>query len=75
MSDGVKETLCSRCIHRQVCLIKERYLKFQKQIDDLYETFKKEELIESFYGTSFIKPIELKCRHYISDNCYGIKGN
>lgn len=73
MSDGVKETLCTRCIHRQVCLIKERYLGFQKKVDNLYEMFKSEETIELFHDTSFIKPIELNCRYYISDSYYGTK--
>lgn len=73
MSDGIKETLCTRCIHREVCLVKERYLKFQKKVDNLYEMFKSEETIESFDGTGFIKPIELNCRHYIPASSYGIK--
>lgn len=35
MSDGVKETMCTRCDHRNVCKFKEDYLKALELVKDI----------------------------------------
>lgn len=54
MSDGVKETICMRCVHLPVCSKKETYLKIKKALD--------KEL--SYFATDFIEPVEPKCKYY-----------
>ncbi len=36
MSDAVKETLCTRCVHRSVCSHKNDYLAIIKTISEAY---------------------------------------
>jgi hypothetical protein len=40
MSDAVKETCCTRCIHRNVCLYKDDYLAIIKAISETYVSTK-----------------------------------
>ena len=34
MSDGVKETLCTRCVHRTVCKHKDEFLKAIQAVNE-----------------------------------------
>ena len=34
MSEGVKETLCTHCIHREVCAYKQDFLDIIKAVED-----------------------------------------
>lgn len=43
MSEGVRETICSRCVHSKVCGFKERYLSMVKHLNDEFESFMKME--------------------------------
>lgn len=33
--DGVKETLCTRCAHKDVCKYKEQFLVVQEKLDEV----------------------------------------
>lgn len=39
MSGGVRETICTRCEHRDVCKHKETYLEFLKAQENLYAEY------------------------------------
>ena len=45
MSDGVRETFCTKCLHREVCAYKDTYLRYnvmddwQKTMDALVKAF------------------------------------
>ena len=62
MSDGVRETQCTRCMHRHICKYKEVYLK-------AVEAVSKVEVIENGITRTpitmleFLNPIELDCRY------------
>lgn len=43
MSEGVRETICTRCVHSKVCGFKERYLSMVKHLNDEFESFMKME--------------------------------
>lgn len=65
---GTKETLCTRCIHREVCSLKIEFLEAQKTVDDVYisrpcDDGKKVGMIH-LRDIKYIKPVELMCVHY-----------
>ena len=41
MDGGVRETICTRCVHRKVCRNVEIYLEFLKQSENYMESFRK----------------------------------
>lgn len=32
MCDGVRETICTRCEHREVCVYKDKYLRYLEML-------------------------------------------
>lgn len=40
---GVRETICSKCVHGQVCAYKERYLKMLSHLNEEFVLFMTEE--------------------------------
>jgi len=68
MTNCVKETLCTSCVHREVCSKKEEYLAAQKAVDNLF--VKKNDVIGNYLNTmTWIKPVQLQCIYHMS-NCY-----
>ena len=67
MSEGVKETLCTCCAHRDVCVYKPDYLHILKSIEDI-------SIIKEFpdgnasskkiASYDFISEISVGCRYY-----------
>lgn len=53
---GVRETMCTGCVHRQVCKNIETYMAFLKESEKLYREFQKE--------IDFIEPKDPVCRFY-----------
>ena len=43
MDAGVRETLCSRCLHSQVCAHKKDYLNMVKKLEELFYSVPEEE--------------------------------
>ena len=74
---GVKETQCTRCGHREVCSLKTEFLEAQKAIDEVYvsrpcEDGKKVGMIR-IRDIKYIEPVELHCKHYISNTGVNIR--
>lgn len=67
MSGCVKESLCSSCIHREVCSLKEKFLAAQRAVDELKFSYGypdgKVEILK-LCNIGFIQPVNLKCAHY-----------
>lgn len=63
---GVKETHCTTCIHRGVCLIKSDFLNAQKEVDNLRVTNSSGGDIR-LCDISFIEPVNLRCKFYHRD--------
>lgn len=39
MSNGVRETICTRCVHREVCIYKETYLQYLQALEQFNEKY------------------------------------
>lgn len=79
MPEGVKETLCTRCEHREVCIYKLDYLNILKAVENARVSVVKEYQDGGFSSKKvidydFISGISVGCRYYQhrTDNCrYG----
>lgn len=77
MSEYCKETMCTTCIHQDVCSLKGKFLDAQKAVDGLIVY---DELPTGLLGQvklrdiGFIKPVELECIHYVYKGSAGVKG-
>ena len=77
MSECCKETMCTTCIHQDVCSLKGKFLDAQKAVDGLVVY---DELPTGLLGQvklrdiGFIKPVELECIHYVYKGFAGVKG-
>ena len=77
MSECCKETMCTTCIHQDICSGKEKFLDAQKAVDGLvvYDKLPDGKLGQvKLRDISFIKPVELACIHYIYKGSAGVKG-
>ena len=76
MSESCKETMCTTCIHQDVCSLKRKFLDAQKAVDGLIVY---DELPTGLLGQvklrdiGFIKPVELECIHYVYKGSLCIK--
>ena len=77
MSECCKETMCTTCIHQDICSLKGKFLDAQKAVDGLIVY---DELPTGLLGQvklrdiGFIKPVELECIHYVYKGSAGVKG-
>ena len=77
MSECCKETMCTTCIHQDICSVKKKFLDAQKAVDGLIVY---DELPTGLLGQvklrdiGFIKPVELECIHYVYKGSAGVKG-
>ena len=77
MSECCKETMCTTCIHQDICSLKGKFLDAQKAVDGLIVY---DELPTGLLGQvklrdiGFIKPVELECVHYVYKGSAGVKG-
>ena len=74
---GVKETQCTHCGHREVCSLKAEFLEAQKAVDEVYvsrscEDGKKVAMI-NIHNIKYIKPVELRCKHYVPNTGVNIR--
>ena len=71
MSDyGVKETACTRCVHRDVCSKKDIFMKARKTADGLCLYLRDENnstTTQSISDYDWIRPIQLECKYYIKE--------
>ena len=69
MSEGVKETLCTRCAHREVCMYKLYYLSILKAVENARVSVVKDAQDGGFSSKKvsdydFISEISVECRYY-----------
>lgn len=69
MPDGVKETLCNRCEHKDVCAYKFDYLNILKAVENARVSVIKENTDGGFSTKKvsdydFISGISISCRYY-----------
>ena len=77
MSECCKETMCTTCVHQDICSVKEKFLDAQKAVDGLviYDKLPDGKLGQvKLRDIGFIKPVELVCIHYIYKGSAGVKG-
>ena len=80
MSEGVKETLCTRCEHREVCMYKPYYLNILKAVENARVSSITDTQDGGFSSKKvadydFISGISVGCRYYRhrTDTCrYGV---
>ena len=76
MSECCKETMCTTCIHQDVCSLKGKFLDAQKAVDGLVVY---DELPTGLLGQvklrdiGFIKSVELECVHYVYKGSHGVR--
>ena len=63
---GVKETQCTRCIHREVCSFKKDFLLAQEVVDNTVYKLDIDGNGVYIGDIPFIYPVELKCKYYYS---------
>lgn len=65
---GVRETLCTHCVHREVCSNKEEFLSAMQAVNEVSVGLpSKDQNIGSYINLrdiKWIKPVELVCIHY-----------
>lgn len=69
MSDCVKETLCTKCEHREVCKYKKDYLNILKSVNDAYVNFTTDDgkgAMKKVIDYDFIGEIKVPCKYYYS---------
>ena len=77
MSECCKATMCTTCIHQDICSVKKKFLDAQKAVDGLivYDELPTGPLGQvKLRDIGFIKPVELVCIHYIYKGSAGVKG-
>lgn len=65
--DGVKETLCTRCVHLNVCAYKQDYLDILKAVENATvtrDTSDEKNRIKKVIDCDFIGTISISCRYY-----------
>lgn len=58
-----KETLCTTCIHREVCSMKESYLAAVDAVDNMKVNFD-DGSVQYLHNMTWIRPVRLECRYY-----------
>lgn len=67
MFEGVKETLCTRCAHREVCVYKQDYLDILKAVENATvtrDTLNGEISLKKVIHYDFIGEISVKCKYH-----------
>lgn len=60
---GVKESLCTRCIHKDVCTYKHDYLDIIKAVENTIVT-RDTSSVKKAIDYDFIGTIHVSCRYY-----------
>jgi len=70
MTNCVKETLCTSCVHREVCSKKEEFQAAQDAVYNLRIGATETSTGVYLNSISWIRPVQLQCTYYMS-NGYG----
>ena len=70
---GTMETQCTNCIHKEICVYKEQYLRAQEAVN---KTFVATDDMEGVYlrDIKWIQPVKLSCVHFYV-NTLTVRGN
>lgn len=63
---GCQEIACTSCVHRNVCVYKDNFLKAREAVDDVMVHFESNRMIR-LREIQWIKPVELQCKHYYKE--------
>lgn len=66
MCDGVRETSCTRCEHREVCVYKDKYLQYLKGFEDFHNRY--------LDDVSFIRKDDPKCKFFLRKSESNFRG-
>ena len=67
MFEGTKETLCTHCVHRDVCIYKQDYLDILKAVENATVTKNTPDgkiTMKEVIHYDFIGEISVKCKYY-----------
>lgn len=73
MTFGVKETLCTSCVHCEVCSKKGEYLEAQSAVDNT-QVYLEERSSYYLRDIKWIRPVQLQCTYYMSNGYGTIRG-
>ena len=65
----VKETLCTSCVHREVCSKKEEFQAAQDAVDHVTVNVADNSYINLSHMT-WIHPVQLQCNHFMLQHVY-----
>lgn len=72
MSNGVRETPCTSCSHREVCSFKDEFLSAMKAVNEVLVGLPSKDPTVActikLREITWIKPVELTCNHYKKKN-------
>lgn len=63
-----EDTLCSNCVHREVCSLTKEFLAAQNAVDEVSVNIGQREngtTFKKLYNFDWIKRVKLECIHYI----------
>ena len=60
---GCTETLCASCDHRDVCKLRDEFLKAQQTVDDVTVSLGDHKL-KRLRDFDYINPVNLQCKHW-----------
>lgn len=66
---GVKETMCTRCAHCEVCALKNNFLAAQEAVDNTTVYLDSDDgkvRMMKIHDMPFIKPVNLECKYYMA---------
>lgn len=61
---GVKETLCTSCVHAQVCSLKQTFLAVQKEVDNISISAEEKNSVFNIVDFRWLN-ITMNCTHRI----------
>lgn len=65
MCDGIRETICTRCEHREVCVYKDKYLRYLEILVKFNNEYSDD--------ISFIKKNDPNCKFFSRKLEYGLR--
>lgn len=65
MDGGVRETICTSCVHREVCVYKQTYLEYLKTCEKMHSEYRDD--------ISFIRKSDPGCKYCMDKSSIMIK--
>lgn len=61
---GCKETACTTCAHREICILTDEFLKAQSAVDDV-TVYLGDNRMKKLRDYGWITAPNLRCKHYM----------